>query len=95
MDRDHRSRVRRSGVGVKDVDTLAAHLQAVVAEARNELGLPDIELSSPQEMLAEAARISELVTVRMRNIEEQLGGLDATRSAARSYLAAETTLASR
>ena len=78
-----------------DVDTLAGQLQAVVAEAREGLGLPEVELSSPQEILAEAARISELVTARMRTIEDQLGNLDATRSAARSYLAAETTLAGR
>ena len=80
---------------MKHVDTLAAQLQAVVAEARENLGLPEIALSSPEEMLAEAARISELVTVRMQHIEEQLGNLDATRSAAHTYLAAETTLAGR
>lgn len=80
---------------MKDVDGLAAQLQAVVAEARQSLGLPDVDLSSPQEMLAEAARISELVTVRMRNIEEQLGTLDATRSATRGYLAGQATVAGR
>ena len=80
---------------MKDLDTLAAQLQAVVGEARQSLGLPDVELSSSQEMLAEAARISELVNARMQHIAEQLDNLDATRSAAHSYLAAETTLAGR
>ena len=80
---------------MKDLDTLAAQLQDVVGEARQSLGLPDVELSSPREMLAEAARISELVTARMHNIEEQLGTLDATRSAARGYLAGQATVAGR
>ena len=80
---------------MKHVDGLAAELQAVVAEARQSLGLPDVDLASPQEMLAEAARISELVSARMKNIEEQLGTLDATRSAAHSYLAGQATIAGR
>jgi hypothetical protein len=80
---------------MNDVDTLAAVLQTVLSEARESLGLPEIELSSPEAMLAEAARISELVSSRMRNIEEQLGNLDATRSAAHGYLAGEATLAGR
>ena len=80
---------------MSNVDTLAAQLQAVVAEARHSLGLPDVELSSPQEMLAEAARISELVTARMQHIEDQLGSLDATRSATRSYLAGQATVPGR
>ena len=80
---------------MNDVDTLAAHLQAAVADARHDLGLPEIQLSTPQEMLAEAARISELVTSRMQTIEEQLGTLDATRSAAHGYLAGQATVAGR
>ena len=80
---------------MRNVDGLAAQLQAVVAAARESLGLPNVDLSSPEEMLAEAARISELVTARMRNIEEQLGTLDATRTAAHSYLAGQATVAGR
>ena len=80
---------------MSNVDTLATHLQAVLSEARQSLGLPEVELSSPEEMLAEAARISQLVTSRMQNIQEQLGNLDATRSAAHGYLAGQATLASR
>ena len=71
---------------MSDIDTLAAHLQTELAEARKSLGLPDIELSSPQGMLAEAARLAELVNGRMREIEDQLGKLETTRAAARSYL---------
>jgi hypothetical protein len=80
---------------MNDVDALTAGLHAVLSEARESLGLPEIELTSPEEMLADAARISELVTGRMQTIEEQLGNLDATRSAAHSYLAGQATLASR
>lgn len=80
---------------MKNVDTLSAALQSVLSEARESLGLPEVELSSPEEMLAEAARISQLVTTRMRSIEEQLGNLDATRSAAHGYLAGQATLATR
>lgn len=80
---------------MKSVDTLAAQLQAIVAEARENLGLPAVELSDPEELLAEAARLSELVTTRMRTIEEQLDNLDATRSAAHGYLAGEATVAGR
>jgi hypothetical protein len=80
---------------MKNVATLADALGAVLAEARESLGLPEVELSSPEEMLAEAARISELVSGRMRTIEEQLGGLDATRAAAHGYLAGQATLAAR
>ena len=71
---------------MSDVDTLAARLQTELAEARRSLGLPDIELSSTQGMLAEAARIADLVNGRMREIEGQLGKLETTRAAARSYL---------
>lgn len=77
------------------VDTLTNHLQRVLSEARESLGLPEVELSTPQEMLAEAARLSELVTGRMQTIQDQLGGLDVTRSAVRGYLAGEATLATR
>lgn len=80
---------------MKDVDTLAAAMQATLSEARQSLGLPEVELTSPEEMLAEAARISELVTTRMRTIEEQLGKLAATRSAAHGYLAGQATVAAR
>lgn len=80
---------------MKNVDTLATHLQTMLSEARQSLGLPEVELSSPEEMLAEAARISQLVASRMQSIEEQLGNLDATRSAAHGYLAGQATLASR
>lgn len=80
---------------MKDAETLAAELRAVVADARHNLGLPEVELASPREILAEAARISELVTARMHNIEEQLGTLDATRTAARGYLAGQATVAGR
>lgn len=95
MDGDRGVGIRRTSVGMKHVDTLAAQLQAVLAEARENLGLPEIALSSPEEMLAEAARISDLVTARMHNIEEQLGNLDATRSAAHTYLAVQATVAGR
>ena len=78
---------------MSSLDTLAAHLQAVLSDARRDLGLPDADLSSPEDMLAEAARISELVTGRMRTIEEQLGTLEVTRSAVRSYLVSDAPLA--
>lgn len=74
---------------MSDIDTLAAHLQAELSDARKSLGLPDIELPSPQEMLAEAARIAELVNGRMREIEDQLGRLKTTRAAAHSYLVSD------
>ena len=80
---------------MKNVDALAEELEAVLSEARESLGLPEVEWSSPEEMLADAARISELVAGRMRTIEEQLGGLDATRAAAHGYLAGQATLADR
>lgn len=75
------------------VETLASHLQAALNEARESLGLPAVDLSTPDEMLTEAARLSELVTNRMQTIEDQLGGLDVTRAAVRGYLAGEATLA--
>ena len=74
---------------MSNVNTLAAHLQTVLAEARESLGLPDVDLSSPEEMLAEAARISELVSSRMRTIDDQIGTLNVSRSAVRSYLRSE------
>ena len=80
---------------MSQVETLASHLQTALNEARESLGLPDADLSTPEEMLAEAARLSELVTNRMQTIEDQLGGLDVTRSSVRGYLAGEATLAAR
>lgn len=77
------------------VETLANHLETVLSEARASLGLPTVELPSPEEMLAEAARLSELVAVRMQTIQNQLDGLDTTRSAVRGYLAGEATVSGR
>ncbi len=77
---------------MRDIDTLATHLHAELSRARAGLGLSVIALTTPEEMLAEAERISGLVTVRMQTIEEQLGTLGTTRAAARTYLASDNPI---
>lgn len=75
---------------MSDVETLAAALRAELSRAREELGLPDLPVTGPEEMLAEAKRIADVVDTRMRTIKDQLITLDTTRSAARSYLSSDT-----
>ncbi len=75
------------------VDRLTAQLRTALSKAREDLGLPAIDLDTPEAMLAEADRLSEVVATRMKTIESQLDTLETTRTAARGYLAGEATRA--
>ncbi len=78
---------------MNDVDRLTAQLRTELSKAREDLGLPAIDFDTPEAMLAEADRLSEVVATRMKTIESQLGTLETTRTAALGYLAGEATRA--